>query len=142
MAIFKYLVLTLVTFCLKNDFFLVFKGKNEKLLLVDTLFCSDKLRRKWTCYEEVWAGCIQEVIQAQLSSFPSQTIKIKDLFGHTIFCSPWIKNSSGKGNKKKQKQNIASILDTLYVVLLNLIISGEKGWYHPSCDDNIICHLY
>lgn len=51
-------------------------GQNEELDLVDSLFCTDKLRRKWSCFQEVWAGCNQEVIQASLSSVPLKSIPL------------------------------------------------------------------
>jgi len=56
--------------------FLSVVGKIAKLVLVGTLFCPDQLRRKWSCHKEVWAGCIQEFIQAKLPSFPSQLIPL------------------------------------------------------------------
>lgn len=51
-------------------------GQNEKLYLVGSVLCPDQLRRKWSCPQEVWVGCLQELIQAQLSSVPPKLVQL------------------------------------------------------------------
>lgn len=46
------------------------EGQTTKLILVDKVFCSDWLERKWIHHQKVWAGCNQKFIRSRLPDFP------------------------------------------------------------------------
>lgn len=64
-----------------------YEGQIAELIVVDKIFCSDWPRREWICLKEVWTSFSQEVIQAFLSSFPSQAIPLN--FSEPYFSLLW-----------------------------------------------------
>ena len=118
-------------------------GQNAELVLVDSLFCANELRRKWDCHQEVWAGCIQEIIHAKLSSVPPQVVplNIKDRT-KKFFTSFWlcdmaaarkigsfhIKMSVSSGIKFGEKKCLKRMISYCCVVNFIVVIYLFNWW--------------
>lgn len=54
-----------------------FKGEIAKLVMVDKVLCSNKLRRERSRLKEVWTGFTKEILHTYVPSFPPQVIPLR-----------------------------------------------------------------
>lgn len=73
-----------------------FKGEIAKLVMVDKVLCSNKLRRERSSLKEVWTGFTKEILHTYVPSFPPQVIPLRITKLHLCSISLLVKTPSTK----------------------------------------------